>query len=348
MPEHPERHDPFIELRNLALAPGTSPAPDPVFAARLRARIERALSLPKGVTVSGLPTPSATGADLGSSSEPPSVRHEPGAAGDAWPNALRATGDAGDAGGETAEAATQGGGRGAWLRQGDVAYASLWVPDGARAERFFAGVVGWSFDPAGAGAASGRTPQVRDVLPHHGLNGGNDRPTLFLCFAVEDLAEATERVRRAGGEAAEPTAAPHGLTADCRDDQGMVFALWQLQPDAPRPGGTHRPGELIYITIEVPDSARFRRFFSAVLGWSFEPGHAEDGWQVPAAVPMCGLHGGHAETTVLPMYAVRDLAAAVEEARALGGRATDPTRHPYGLTSDCEDDQGTRFYLIEV
>jgi uncharacterized protein len=30
---------------------------------------------------------------------------------------------------------------------------------------------------------------------------------------------------------------------------------------------------------------------------------------------------------------------------AAGGTATEPRREPYGLTADCTDDQGTRFYL---
>jgi predicted enzyme related to lactoylglutathione lyase len=45
------------------------------------------------------------------------------------------------------------------------------------------------------------------------------------------------------------------------------------------------------------------------------------------------------------MYRVDDIHAAVERVRAEGGSATDPERQPYGLSSTCVDDQGTRFYL---
>jgi uncharacterized protein len=34
--------------------------------------------------------------------------------------------------------------------------------------------------------------------------------------------------------------------------------------------------------------------------------------------------------------------------RTAGGSATDPVQQPYGLTSECVDDQGTRFYLGEL
>ena len=34
--------------------------------------------------------------------------------------------------------------------------------------------------------------------------------------------------------------------------------------------------------------------------------------------------------------------------RAFGGQATDPVQMPYGITSDCVDDQGMAFYLGEL
>jgi predicted enzyme related to lactoylglutathione lyase len=48
------------------------------------------------------------------------------------------------------------------------------------------------------------------------------------------------------------------------------------------------------------------------------------------------------------MYRVGDIAVAVERVRAEGGIATDPERQPYGVSSSCTDDQGTRFYLGEL
>jgi predicted enzyme related to lactoylglutathione lyase len=45
------------------------------------------------------------------------------------------------------------------------------------------------------------------------------------------------------------------------------------------------------------------------------------------------------------MYAVDNIDIAVEQVRAAGGTATPPEVQPYGTTSTCTDDQGTRFYL---
>jgi predicted enzyme related to lactoylglutathione lyase len=48
-----------------------------------------------------------------------------------------------------------------------------------------------------------------------------------LSFRVDDIGAAVGRVRAAGGHADEPDRKPFGLTAECLDDQGMTFRLWQ-------------------------------------------------------------------------------------------------------------------------
>lgn len=297
--------DPFEALR----LPSPAIDPDPTFAARLRSRVERALALPEGVTVSELtietaavgvsaPTSAATGTDGGT---------DP-------------------------------------IRQGDLGYVSLWVPDVERAAGFFAAVLGWTYEPQ----AEGHARQVAGRELHQGLFGGQDRSTLFLCFVVDDMEAAVERVRDAGGQADEPTLEPHGLSAMCVDIEGTPFSLYQ-PPPGPRgerlAANGVRHGDVSYVTMEVRDSAAVRAFYGAVLGWHFDPGRVEDGWGPADVVPMTGLHGGHEVTTVLPMYRVDDIVAAVARVRAAGGSATDPEQQPYGLTSECVDDQGTRFYL---
>ncbi len=58
-----------------------------------------------------------------------------------------------------------------------------------------------------------------------------------------------------------------------------------------------------------------------------------------------GLSGGHEGATNVPMYCVDNVRAAVARVRSAGGEATEPELQPYGETSTCVDDQGTRFYL---
>ncbi|HEY7946600.1 MAG TPA: VOC family protein [Acidimicrobiales bacterium] len=233
------------------------------------------------------------------------------------------------------------------VRQGDIGYVSLWVPDVERAATFFATVLGWSYEAQ----VAGHVRQVADRLLHHGVDGGHDRSTLFLCFVVDDVAEAVARVRAAGGRADEPAQEPFGRAAMCVDVEGTPFSLYE-PPPGPRhlrlaPNGV-RQGDVSYITMEVVDSAAVRAFYGSVLGWRFAPGHVEDGWGTDDVVPMTGLHGGHPLATVVPMYLVDDIYAAVARVRGAGGSASEPERQPYGVSADCVDDQGTRFYLGQL
>jgi len=233
------------------------------------------------------------------------------------------------------------------LRHGDVAYASLWVPDVERASSFFSSVLGWRLAPGSA--PQGR--QVEGATPGHGLWGGQERSNLMLCFAVDDVDLALERVSAAGGQAQESRREPYGVVADCQDSLGTPFSLLAA---AAGPATTAAPptsteaGDLAYLVLEVVDAADARAFYGSVLGWRFTPGQAEDGWEATGVVPMVGLVGGQETPTVVPMYRVDDITAAVATVRGAGGTATAPQRLPYGITSNCTDDQGTRFYLGQL
>jgi len=248
------------------------------------------------------------------------------------------------------------------LREGDLGYVSLWVPDVARAARFFGGVLGWEYEPASG--PQGRRVAGRDL--HHGLWGDQERSTLFCCFAVADVSAAARRVVDAGGTAGAPDRQRYGTVVDCVDDQGVPFALYEPPGGlaaagaaggpggaaggvvaGPPPNGT-RQGDLAYVTMEVVDADRALAFYGHVVGWRADPGQVPNGWQIRDVAPMVGVHGGHEVATTVPMYRVDDVAAAVQAVRDLGGTASDPERQPYGITSLCVDDQGTRFYLGQL
>jgi predicted enzyme related to lactoylglutathione lyase len=239
-------------------------------------------------------------------------------------------------------------------RQGDIVYASLWVNDDTRAAAFFGSVLGWRTEPA----APGHAMRIEGAVPHHGMMGGHGQAGLMLCYAVDDLEAALGRVRAGGGQAEEPVDEPFGRVAECHDDQDLAFALYQLPQEGSVPvadaSADERPvnglghGDLCYATIETVDSGRDRAFYGSVLGWTFEEGHVDDGWQAVEPAPMVGLQGGHAEITVVPMYRVDDIESAVARVRAAGGTSTDPAVQPYGVSAECVDDQGTRFYLGQL
>jgi predicted enzyme related to lactoylglutathione lyase len=300
--------DPFEALRT---AP-TPIDPDPAFAARLRARVVRALF--------------------------PSTQGEPSMTLQSTEQSQR-------------------------LRQGDMSYVSLWVPDVERAARFYAEVLGWRYaEPSG-----GPYRQTEGLSLSQGLNelsGSGDflrgmgvplaqRPeaTAYVVFVVDDVNAAANRVRAAGGFATDAKEQPYGLVAACTDDQGLVFSLHEVPAGAPAPRSPstgERQGDVAYLVFEVPDAARARTFFSAVLGVRFEPGRTPDGWNLPEVAPMSGFAGGAVRPRVVPMYRVDDIAAAVERVRAAGGSASEPAHEGYGMRAECTDDQGVRFYLGQL
>lgn len=105
------------------------------------------------------------------------------------------------------------------VRAGDVGYITITTPDPARAQEFYGRVLGWRFTAQGE----------PDVLPMMGLGAGE--PSVSLCFRVPDIEAALAAVRAQGGTAGEVQDKPYGRLADCVDDQGLPFYLWQTPGD---------------------------------------------------------------------------------------------------------------------
>jgi predicted enzyme related to lactoylglutathione lyase len=233
-------------------------------------------------------------------------------------------------------------------RHGDVGYVSLWVRDLDRATRFFSTVLGWGFREG----SSSQGRQVEGAGVHHGLWGGQEAASLFCCFAVEDIAMATEQVRLAGGTAQDPHLEPYGLISECTDDQGTDFAVYQPPAGVSGPAGGPDPvpthGNLVYVVMEVQDGERARDFYRFVLDWQLVPGRSDARWQAQGLSPLVGISGGHLSATNVPMYKVDEISEAVARVRRSGGTATEPEAQPHGIISGCTDDQGTRFYLGQL
>jgi predicted enzyme related to lactoylglutathione lyase len=109
------------------------------------------------------------------------------------------------------------------LRQGDVANVTMAARDAQRAKEFYQAVLQVPFSSGHPGAW--RTEQTRPPLGIRSSSGAE--PEVQLSYRVDDIAAAVERVRAAGGSADEPKRRPYGLHAECVDDQGTTFRLWQ-------------------------------------------------------------------------------------------------------------------------
>jgi predicted enzyme related to lactoylglutathione lyase len=225
------------------------------------------------------------------------------------------------------------------IQHGDIGYVSVWTPDAARAATFYQHVLGWTYDPT--------SRQVTNTDMPTGISTAAVHPTLFCCYAVTDVQTARRAITEAGGTPGEVRQSDNGTILEATDPQGVAFAVYEPSGSRKRPElNGSGPGELSYVTYEVPDSAVFRDFYARVLHWTFEPGRINDGWQVVTAHPMAGAAGGSPHPTTVPMWTVADIDAAVARVREAGGTVLqEPAQQPYGITAECTDDQGSRFYL---
>jgi uncharacterized glyoxalase superfamily protein PhnB len=227
------------------------------------------------------------------------------------------------------------------IQHGDVGYVSVWTPDAERAAAFYGHVLGWTYDP--------QTHQVTNTTQHIGIFSVASGQGMLCCYAVADLQGARQAILDGGGTVGEEQQFDFGTVLDATDPQSTAFAVYRPGAGEPRPAlNGSGPGELSYITYEVPDSTAFKAFYSGVLFWTFEPGRIDDGWGVQQTHPMAGVAGGSAAAVTVPMWTVDDVDAAVARVREAGGTVIDePSQQAYGKSAQCTDDQGTRFYLGE-
>ena len=122
--------------------------------------------------------------------------------------------------------------------KGSIVYMEFPAGDVERAQRFWSGVLGWTFGP---GLTEGFDYRMARTGPDSGVAvtpaDEPGHPNVYI--ETDDLDAALERVRELGGEAGEirqvperiaseiPAASLHGRFAGCMDSEGNAFHLWQ-------------------------------------------------------------------------------------------------------------------------
>jgi uncharacterized glyoxalase superfamily protein PhnB len=185
----------------------------------------------------------------------------------------------------------------------------------------------------------GATVYLADPYPELGLTGPEDgRVAVTLHLSVPDVDGAMARAETAGATVERPaTDASYGRTGVVVDPYGHRGTI-----------AGPRPGDAVYLTLQVPDGARALDFYGAVLGWTAVPGSVPDGWQVEGTTPMVGIGGRSSEPGTVPMYAVDDIEVAVAAVRTAGGQAGEIERQTFGQSALCRDDQGLPFWLGQL
>ena len=287
--------------------PVTPIDPDPEFAGRLRLRLTREVFATQGGTMS-LQT-SAT-----------RVEREP-----AWPPTLTP-----------------------YIVVSDARRAMDWYVDVFGAERRGEllvnadGTIGHA--EVGLGDAVLMFAEASDLWPNVPVRAP-DSPATFshtLHLEVDDVDASTELARRGGASVErEPTDEPYGRGSVIVDPFGHRWILLRRPARATR----LRQGDVANVTMVARDAHRAKEFYEAVLRVPFASSHP-GAWRTEEIGPPLGIRPSEgAASEVQLSYRVDDIAAAVERVRAAGGRADEPERKPYGLISECLDDQGATFRL---
>jgi uncharacterized glyoxalase superfamily protein PhnB len=195
---------------------------------------------------------------------------------------------------------------------------------------------------------AGAQVYLADEHPELGLAAPRDTRSVTLHLCVPDADEAVQRAAGAGATVERPVGdSPHGRTGVVLDPFGHRWMLQTAPHDCDERGA--RPGDTVYLTLRVPDGARARDFYEAVLGWSMAPGRVDDGFQESSTTPMVGVHGGQTDGLgAVPMYAVDDIEVAVAAVRTAGGTADEVQQQSFGRSVLCRDDQGLQFWLGQL
>lgn len=229
------------------------------------------------------------------------------------------------------------------VQHGDVVFVSLMVPDQAKALAFYKRVFNWKFQTKVT--EWGKDVEIEGTSVQHGIDGDQAEPTLFLCYAVDDMTSALGAVRDADGSVGgTPIEEDGGLTCGCTDVMGTRFTLYQyLKPRDRRADGTARiEGDLVGVFVEASSPTQSAGFYQTVLGWA---GPAADG-TVPGVHPKFRIAKSQTDRPrALPEYGVSDLGAVSSTIKNSGG--TVEAAQGTGLIS-CSDDQGTHFFCINA
>jgi uncharacterized glyoxalase superfamily protein PhnB len=314
-----ESRDPFDQLVAV-----TDDALDPIFAARLRARVERALGTPPDRVIVRFPSRAATPTDA--RTDPRTDRtiamtqvitpyicvHDATAALD-------------------------------WYREHFGASVSNVIPWEGRvghAEVDVAGAVFYLSDEA---------PQLGVVAPAR----DGSQTAVSIVIQVAAVEQFVERAARGGAIVQRPIEEAHGSrSAWIVDPFGHRWNVGTPVYDAAQMAARRAPSEPYYMTLSTADVERGAAFYGAVLGWEFREqdngGRHVTNTEMPIGLRSTENPFGNTEPGEIQMwFTVRDFDDAVERVRVAGGTVVELNTWDSGREAICEDDQGVTFKLSE-
>jgi uncharacterized glyoxalase superfamily protein PhnB len=287
--------------------------PDPAFAARLRARMESALSLPNrtgGVDMSGTDTAIAQ-------------LNEPA--------------------GQTEVAAPPRPAALPYLAVGNAREAIAWYVD-----TFAASLVG-EMDEMDDGRIGHAELQIGDgvlYLADEYAELGLKAPapqavSVSLMLHVSDTDATLQRARERGAAVQREPYENYGArNATIIDPFGHRWMLSGPVTDAPI---QIQHGDVGYVSVWTPDAERAAAFYGHVLGWRYDP----QTHQVTNTTEHIGIYSVDAPPTLFCCYAVADLDGARQAILAGGGTVDEVEEFDFGTLRGATDAQGTSFGIFQ-
>jgi len=287
--------------------------PDPAFAARLRARLESAVTLfetqpdrTRGVDMSGT---AAAIAELTEPTAPTSVPR---------PAALP------------------------YLTVANAREAIAWYVDALGATVVGAPI---EMDDGRIGhaelALAGGTVYLADEYPEIGLKApARHAVSVSLMLPVPDTDAALQRARERGAEVQREPYEDHGSrSAAIIDPFGHRWMLTGPVTGAPVP---IQHGDVGYVAVWTPDADRAAAFYGHVLGWRYDPATH----RVTNTKEHIGLSSVAGPPTMFCCYAVTDLDAARRSILDGGGQIGETREFEFGTVLDATDPTGAAFAVF--
>lgn len=111
---------------------------------------------------------------------------------------------------------------------GAIVHFELLVKDADRAQAFWGGLFGWSFQPSPTPEMDYRMARIdeRSGAAIFQSEQPLEHPNVYL--STDDIEASIAKVRELGGEAEEKHPVPgFGWFSACTDTEGIAFHLWQ-------------------------------------------------------------------------------------------------------------------------
>jgi predicted enzyme related to lactoylglutathione lyase len=111
---------------------------------------------------------------------------------------------------------------------GEIVHYELAAKDPDRAQAFWGGLFGWSFQGSGMPEIDYRMAQVTESAGAAIYPSAENVGHAKVYHAVDDIDASLAKVRELGGSAEDKAPVPgHGWFAACTDTEGNSFHLWQ-------------------------------------------------------------------------------------------------------------------------